>query len=79
MTTYELWDEEAAFLIDTFNDMNDALHVVAATYREHGERAVQDWRLLRSTPSGESVIPIAQGMDLVRLATEGHALHSHGD
>ncbi len=76
---YELWDEEAAFLIDTYSDMNDALHVVAATYREHGERAVQDWRLLRSTQSGESIVPIAQGMDLVHLATGDRLLHSHTD
>ena len=76
---FELWDEEAAFLIDTYTEMNDALQVVAATYREYGESAVQGWRLLRSTPSGESVVPIAQGMDLAHLAIEGRLLHSHTD
>ncbi len=79
MTIFELWDEEAAFLIDTYSDMNDALHVVAATYRDYGERAVQDWRLLRSTPSGDSVVAIAQGMDLVHLAIEDRLIHSHTD
>lgn len=37
---HELWDEEAAYLIDTYTARQDALDVVAATYREHGESAV---------------------------------------
>ncbi len=74
---FELWDEETAFLIDTYTDMDEALHVVAATYHESGESAVQGWRLLRSTPSGESSVPIAHGMDLVHLATEDRLLYSH--
>jgi hypothetical protein len=60
-------DEETAFLIDTYTEIHDALDVVAATYREHGESA-EGWRLLRSTPSGESAVPIAHGVDLVYLA-----------
>jgi hypothetical protein len=39
---YELWDEKAAFLIDTYTTMHDALDVVAATYREHGE-STEGW------------------------------------
>jgi hypothetical protein len=77
MKIYELWDEEAAFLIDTYIDMNDALHVVATTYREHGEDAVRNWRLLRSTPSGEPAVPIAHGMELVHLAMKAHQAHSY--
>ena len=76
---FELWDEEEAFLIDTYADMSDALYVVAATYLEHGESAVHDWHLLQSTASSETAVPIAQGRDLVRLAIKGHVLHSHGD
>ncbi len=76
---FELWDEDAAFLIDTYAEMNDALEVVAATYHDYGESAIQGWRLLRSTPSGASAVPIAQGMDLVHLATEDRLLRSHGD
>lgn len=74
---FELWDEEAAFLIDTYTDMNDALYVVASTYREHGENAVHGWRLLRSTPSGEPAVPIADGMELVQLAVKEHQAHSY--
>lgn len=76
---YELWDEEAAFLIDTYTAMQAALDVVAATYREHGESAVQGWRLLRSTPSGESAVPIAHGMDLVYLASGESHVRSYAD
>ncbi|MGI8857848.1 MAG: hypothetical protein ACR2JW_19090 [Thermomicrobiales bacterium] len=79
MTIYELWDEEAAFLIDTYSDMSDAFDVVATTYREHGKSAVQGWRLLRSTPSGESVVAIAQGRGLGYLATEYHPFQPHAD
>jgi hypothetical protein len=67
---WELWDEEAAFLIDTYSSMDDVLHVVASTCREHGEDAVRGWRLLRSTPSGEPAVPIAHGMNLVHLVTK---------
>lgn len=75
----KLWDEEAAFLIDTYTDMNDALHVVVSTYREHGEDAVRGWRLLQSTPSGESAVPIAHGMNLVQLAASKLPARSYAD
>ncbi|MGI8857450.1 MAG: hypothetical protein ACR2JW_17075 [Thermomicrobiales bacterium] len=64
---YQLWDEETAFLIDTYSDLSDALVVVAATYRDHGWAAVEEWRLAQSTPSGEHSETIAEGKEFVRL------------
>lgn len=77
---FQLWDEETAFLIDTYRDLSDALAVVAATYRDHGRAAVVNWRLLQSTPSGEQITEIAAGIDLVHLATTGqHAGYAHAE
>jgi hypothetical protein len=44
----ELWDEETAPLINTYVSAPAALAVVAATIREHGRDAVENWILLRA-------------------------------
>jgi hypothetical protein len=44
----ELWDEETAHLINTYVSTPAALAVVAATIREHGRDAVENWILLRA-------------------------------
>jgi hypothetical protein len=44
----ELWDEETAHLINTYVSTPAALAVVAATIREHGRDAAENWILLRA-------------------------------
>lgn len=64
----ELWDEETAHLINTYESAPAALAVVAATIDEHGRAAVENWILLRAALSGDMKETVAEGETLVRMA-----------
>ena len=69
-TIFELWDKEEAYLLNTYSSVSAALTVVSETASKYGERAVETWTLLRSTPAGEMTEVVAEGKDLARLAIE---------
>jgi hypothetical protein len=69
-TILELWDEETAHLINTYLSVPAALTVVAATIREHGRDAVENWILLRTAPSGDTKETVAEGEALARIAMD---------
>jgi hypothetical protein len=67
----ELWDEETAHLINTYENTPAALAVVAATIDEHGRAAVENWILLRADPTSSAKETIAEGETLARMAING--------
>jgi hypothetical protein len=66
----ELWDEETAHLINTYVSTPAALAVVAATIREHGRDAVENWILLRAARWGGTKERVAEGEALARIAMD---------
>ncbi len=64
----ELWDEETAHLINTYESAPAALAVVAATVDEHGYAAVENWILLRASPAGSAKETVADGKNLAHMA-----------
>ncbi len=69
-TILELWDEETAHLINTYPNASAALAVVAATIREHGSTAVENWILLRADPADNTKETVAEGEDLAHMALD---------
>jgi hypothetical protein len=66
----ELRDKEEAYLLNTYSSVSAALTVVSETVSQYGDRAVERWVLLRSTPTGEMTETVAEGNDLAQLAIE---------
>jgi len=64
----ELWDEETAHLINTYESEPAALAVVAATIDEHGRAAVENWILLRAAPASSAKETVAEGETLAHMA-----------
>lgn len=64
----ELWDEETAHLINTYESAPAALAVVAATIDKHGLAAVENWILLRAAPAGGAKETVAEGEKLAHMA-----------
>jgi hypothetical protein len=67
---YELWDFDAANMIDTFRSKDAALAEVVAQVAAFGRDAVEMWVLLENdgTETEEGIRRIAYGCDLADLA-----------
>jgi hypothetical protein len=68
-TTYQLWDNASGNLIEDYYTEREALDYILEEIEAYGADAVYAWALLRDPETGP-VTMIAQGMDLVRYATE---------
>lgn len=71
MMIYELWDFDAANMVDTFRSKDAALAEVAAHVAAFGRGAVETWMLLENdgTETREGLRRIAYGADLADLAS----------
>ncbi len=69
-TVLELWDKETAHLINTDTSVPAAFAVVAATIREHGRAAVENWILLRAAPANNTKETVAEGEGLAQMALD---------
>jgi hypothetical protein len=67
---YELWDFDAANMVETFRSKDAALAEVAAQVAAFGRDAVEIWVLLENDGSGtrEGLRRIAYGSELADLA-----------
>lgn len=68
-TTYQLWDNASGNLIEDYYTEREALDYVIEEIEAYGPDAVHAWALLRDPGTGP-VMMVAQGVDLIRHATE---------
>ncbi len=73
-TSYQLWDTEDNNLIGTYSTERAALHVVREGIKTHGAEAFRTVALGDEETSGQLRL-IAEGMDLVQLASDAPSAH----